>query len=187
MSIPNWGNLPDTSPTESEWRAALAAIESQELDISLNVVSDYASFFRAVSRESAIRVLVNAMLASGDAQEEAIGRLHDLARLDVDTRYQNPCDTALAILLWATYFTAPYHVYNAANAVHGSRMTWYSRKFAGHVMNPAPNSSGNVPAHREGRPDFNSQATPGTFDVWPKETSSVYSAPLRWDAGTAGP
>ena len=189
MSIPPWASRSHTTPAESEWRDALATIESQELDITLNVASDYGSFFKAVAREPVVRLLIAAMFYSGDAREQALGRLHDLAHLDVDSRYQNPYDTAMAILLWATYFTAPRHVYSLANTIDRTHRTWYSRKLAGHIINPAPNSSGNGPQQgpQPGLPQSSTQALPGTFDVWPKETYCTYQGSFSWASGTAGP
>ena len=179
-SVHTWGTRQPATPTENEWRKALDTIESQDLDIRLNVVSDFGAFFKAVSREPAARLLVSAMLASGDVREEVLGHLNDLAHLDVDPRYQHPYDTAMAILVWATYYTAPHQAYRAASAIERTARTWYSRKLAGRLMNPAPNGTGNMPDHPE-------QPKVPVFDVWPRETSHVYTGPLRLAAGTAGP
>ena len=118
------------------------------------------------------------MLISGDAREDVLGRIDDLARLDVDPRYQHPYDTAMAILVWATYYTAPLQAHRAASTIEHTPRTWYSRRLADRIINPAPNGTGNdreVP----GRPKA------PVVDVWPKETSTVYSGPLRLSAGTA--
>ena len=180
-SVRTWGARRPTTPTELEWREALDTVEGQEFDIRLNIASDYGTFFKAASSEPAVRLLVSAMLTSGDAREEVLGRIDDLAHLDVDPRYQHPYDTAMAILVWATYFTAPLHAYRAASAIERTPRTWYSRKLASRIINPAPNGTGNdreAMGRRTGAP---------VVDVWPMETSTLYSGPLHLSAGTAGP
>ena len=179
-SVRTWGAHPPTTPTEHEWREALDTVEGQEFDIRLNIASDYGTFFKAASREPAVRLLVSAMLTSGDAREEVLGRIDDLARLDVDPRYQHPYDTAMAILVWATYYTAPLQVNRAASAIEHTPRTWYSRKLASRIINPSPNGTGN---DREAP----GRSTAPVVDVWPKETSTVYSGPLRLSTGTARP
>ena len=188
MSIPAWGLRSRTTPTESDWEEALATIESQDLDVRLTVVSDAGSFFKAARNEPAVRALVHAMIGSGVALEHALGHLHDLARLDVDSRYHNPHDTAMAILLWAAYFTAPDQSYSAASAIAHTRNTWYSRRLAERILNPTATRTGNAP--QDSQPttrNYATRAQPGAFDVWPKDTSGTYTGRASLAAGTAAP
>jgi hypothetical protein len=81
------------------WHQALDEIQTQEFAAKLNVASGFRSFFRAASEEPAVATLFKAVLESGETREEVFGRILDLSSLDVDIRYENPNDTALAVLL----------------------------------------------------------------------------------------
>jgi len=84
------------------------------------------------------------MLTSGEAHEEVLGRIHGLSRLAVDRRYENPNDTALAVLLWLTMFAAPDYVQIVADVVDRAPQCWYAKKLANRILTPPPVASANV-------------------------------------------
>jgi hypothetical protein len=105
-------------------------------------VSGYRAFFKAVSKEPSVRTLLKAMQTSGEAVEHVLGRIHDLSLLEIDRRYENPNDTALAILLWVTSFTSSDYAQLAADLVNRAPQCWYARKLARRILVPPPVSSG---------------------------------------------
>ena len=125
------------------WEEALSEIESYEFNARLNVVSSMPAFFRAAAQEPAVLELYGRMPESGDVREEALGRIHDLSRLEVDRRYENPNDTPLAILLWLTWFAAPDYAGIAADLVDRAPQCWYAKKLARRILIPPSVASGN--------------------------------------------
>lgn len=125
------------------WEEALSEIESYEFNARLNVVSSMPAFFRAAAQEPAVLELYGRMPESGDVREEALGRIHDLSRLEVDRRYENPNDTPLAILLWLTWFAAPDFAGIAADIVDRAPQCWYAKKLARRILVPPSVASGN--------------------------------------------
>lgn len=125
------------------WIQAIKEIESPEFDVTLNVVSSMRAFFAAAAKEPAALTLYDTMRTSGEAREDVLGRIHDLSQLEVDRRYENPNDTALAILLWVTNFAAPEFVQMAADLVDRAPQCWYAKKLARRILMPPPVATGN--------------------------------------------
>ena len=117
------------------WKQALAEIETHQFAANLNVASGIRSFFRAVARDPVVVVLRERMRVSGEAREEILGRIYDLAQLDTDLKFENPNDIPLAVSLWLMYFTsfnsglAAYYVDQAPNC-------WYAKKLARRLLVP---------------------------------------------------
>lgn len=122
----------------------LREIKSHEFAARLNVVSSMPSFFAAASKEPAVMSLYLGMNQSGEAREEVLGYIQDLSQLEIDRRYENPHDTALAILLWATVFTASDYSHMAADLVDRAPQCWYAKKLARRILLPPPVASGDV-------------------------------------------
>lgn len=121
---------------------ALHEIKSHEFAARLNVVSGMRAFFGAARAEPAVISIYRNMTESGEAREEVLGRLQDLAQLEINPRYENPNDTALAILLWLTESTAPAHSQMAAALVDRAPQCWYAKKLARRILFPPPVASG---------------------------------------------
>jgi hypothetical protein len=119
------------------WEQALAEIDSHEFDARLGVVSNIGSFFRAAASEPAVRLIFKHMLESGDACEEILDRIYDLAYLCPDARYENPNDTPLAILLWMMYYANSNYAM-AAYYVDQAPQCWYAKKLARRILVPPP-------------------------------------------------
>lgn len=128
------------------WKQALAEIETHDFAANLNVASGFRSFFRAVSKDPVILVLRERMRESGEAREEILGRIYDLARFDIDLRYENPNDIPLAVSLWLMYFTsfssglAAYYVDQAPNC-------WYAKKLARRLLVPPKSETSDSSGH----------------------------------------
>lgn len=119
------------------WQEALAEIESAEFDAQVNVVSNLRGFLRAAARESAVTELCRYLSASGEAREETLGHIYDLSSSEIDARYENPNDTALAVLLWLIYYAVSQQFANsAAHYVLRAPNCWYARKLANTILIP---------------------------------------------------
>jgi hypothetical protein len=125
------------------WQEVLEEIQSVKFDVNLNVVSGTNAFFRAVAREPAVLEAYRQMRESGELREDVLGRIHDLATLEIDPCYENPNDTPLAVLLWLTYFTTPNFAPTAAARIARAPQCWYARKLAGRILNPRPSTTRN--------------------------------------------
>jgi hypothetical protein len=119
-------------------------IKSHEFAARLSVVSGYDSFFRAAGKEPVVASLLKEMRGSGEVREEVLGYVHDLSQLEVDKRYENPNDTALAILLWLTDSTAPDYSLLAADLVDRTPQCWYAKKLARRILTPPKVAAGHV-------------------------------------------
>ena len=128
------------------WQEAISHIESSELDSSLNVVSGTDAFFKAADKEPAVREARRRLSQSGELHEDVLTRIYELADSDVDPQYANPNDTALAVLLWLSYFTFPDYAHIAAGYVRRAPQCWYARKLANRILNPPPSEGDNESA-----------------------------------------
>ena len=127
------------------WQEALEEIRSVEFDVSLNVVSGTNSYFRAAAQQPAVQEAYRQMIESGDIREEALGLIYDLAGEPVAPQFENPNDTALAILLWLTNFTIPDVVESVATRVDQTPQCWYAKKLAQRILSPPPSLTANHP------------------------------------------
>ena len=126
------------------WKQALIEIESHQFDDNLSVVSGTRAFYRAAANEPAVTELYTNMLQFGNAREEVFGRIHDLTKLEIDRRFENPKDTSLAILLWLTNFAAPEFVEIMADLVDRAPNCWYAKKLAHRILVHIPTETDNI-------------------------------------------
>ena len=133
------------------WQEVLNGILSSEFDATLNVVSSTNGFFRAVGEHPTVREAYRQMLESGELREDAIGHIFDLASKEIDPRFENPHDTALAVLLWLTTFAANDNVQVAAVYVDQAPQCWYAKKLAQRILHPpqAPSTTWNFAFSQE--------------------------------------
>ena len=118
------------------WPDVLDDIRSPAFDAALNVVSSTNGFFEAVEQHPTVREAYRQMLGSGALREDAIGRIYDLTNQEIDPRFENPHDTALAVLLWLTTFAANDNVQVAAVYVDQAPQCWYAKKLAERILHP---------------------------------------------------
>jgi hypothetical protein len=143
---------------------ALTTIESTEFDVNLNVVSSTSAFFKAAAKQPAVIEINRYLQESGEAPEDILGRIYDLARLTVDHRYSNPKDTPLAVLLWLTSANKPEYAALAAQYVDLAANCWYAKKLAHNVLEPAPLHSGSY-WHNEPKISWESSGTSSDHQV----------------------
>ena len=129
------------------WQEALSHIESPEFDAELNMLSGTSAFFRAVRDDPVVKETLRLMLDSGEIQEEALGRIWDLASLETDPHYENPHDTPLAVLLWLTRYTNRHFALVGAHYVEQAPRCWYAHKIARQISNPPAAGSLDVSAN----------------------------------------
>lgn len=142
-----WEAPPSIEPTEDDWRRAISDIVGREFDIRLSVVSGVRSFLRAVVTEPAVITLYEAMIGIAQARRAVLEQIQHLSRLEVDRRYQNPNDTALAVLLLLVMFADARHLDIAADLVDHAPQCWYAKKIARRILNPPPVASQNLEDH----------------------------------------
>ena len=152
------------------WQEALAHSESPRLDAELNFASGTSAFFQGISKEPGIQEALRMVGESGDVREAALSRIHDLAMAEIDPKYQNPNDTALAVLLWLTYFTDAEWARVAADYVERAPRCWYANRLSQRIVNPAPTTSSGSWKH----PDGGMQISYGSSS--PAESLSVMSS-----------
>lgn len=155
---------------------ALSEIESHDFAAKLNVASSMRAFFAIAGNEPVVREMIEELSNSTESFEEILGHLNELSRLRIDRRYENPNDTALAILLWAIQFSNPNpgYVYTAAEFVDRAPQCWYARKLARLLLIPAQVASATLPtqgpsesaARMSGDTSISFTPTLGTVSWW---------------------
>ena len=126
------------------WENVLDEIQSPKFDAALNVVSSTNGFFHEVGKHPTVREAYRQMHDSGEVREDAIGRIYDLSRREIDFRYENPHDTELAVLLWLMNYAANDNVQVAAAYVDQAPQCWYAKKLAQRILNPPPSPTRNM-------------------------------------------
>jgi hypothetical protein len=115
------------------------------------------------------------MITSGEARERAFDRLAEYANLDIDSRFANPNDTAMAIILWLAFAADPQQAQVAAAIVDRAPQGWYSKKLARWILTPQPQSDSGA-GEGSARPDRTAsigsspgyQVQVGRIDHYPK-------------------
>ncbi len=164
------------------WEEALEEIQSVEFDVNLNVVSSTNAFFRAVAKEPTVLEALQQMREAGELREDVLGRIHDLAELEADPRYENPNDTALAVLLWLTYFAAGDFVPMAAAMVDRAPNCWYASKLAHRILSPPPAATGN---YQFGETSLRPKATAVSYGNLKFTMSPFTERPLKFYEGNS--
>lgn len=131
----------------NDWKEALAEIQSQEFAINLNMVSDLRTFLQAASKESVVQTLYTAMSESEDAFDEVVNIIRELSSLEVDRRYENPNDTALAVLLMLVALVNTDFAIIMADFVDRSQQCWYAKKIARQIITPHIVSTSNTQSY----------------------------------------
>ena len=131
------------------WQETLEEICSVDFDVSLNVVSSTNGYFRAVSQHPAVKEAYRLMLESGELYEDTLCHIYTLANMEVEPQFENPNDTALAVLLWLTNFAFPDNAQLAATYANQAPHCWHAKKLAQRILNPPPSATRNYRIPRE--------------------------------------
>ena len=124
-----------TCVSDKSFDELLSYICSLELDVDLNITSGYTSYFQAVSKDATIGSLLEMAQTFEIIKEIICNNIVELSQLEFDTRYSNPNDTAMAVLLWILWNTDVVIAYDAATYVKKSPQCWYARKIADNILN----------------------------------------------------
>ena len=116
------------------WKEALNEIESLEFDVQLSVVSSFSLFMKAARKEPAVASLYQAMQSATNVSDKVLRRVGELSSLEIDTRYENPMDTALAVSLWILSLVQPAQAKDAALKVTSAPNCHYAWKVARSVL-----------------------------------------------------
>jgi hypothetical protein len=112
---------------------AMREIESHEFAARLNVASNFRTFLRAARQQRAVRILLNE-LDSPEKHQEVFFRVFELSRQQVDLRYENQWDTALAIYVWLISLKDPGLAKAAASVTTRAPQCWWAAKISRHIL-----------------------------------------------------
>ena len=112
---------------------ALHDIESHEFAAHVNLASDLATFLRIANDHESVRTLLSGIV-SIDRQKHLLSEVLRLSRLEVDIRYENPWDSALAVFLWVLSLRSPRLAPVAAEATIQTRQCWWALRVAHGIL-----------------------------------------------------
>ena len=115
------------------FREAMTEIEGLDFAVRVNVASDYRTFVEAVRRERAVATAYEQMGSSENCQR-ALLRIFELSQQDVDLRFENQWDTALAVYVWLTHKRSPDLGKMAAAITVRAPQTWWAEKMCRKIL-----------------------------------------------------
>ena len=112
-------------------------IESREMELRLSAASGLRVFVKGALSQPEVATLIDA--AGNDTLVEygVVLRLTNLASQDCDPRYENPCDTAIAIYVVVLREVNSPLIDMSAISISGARNLWWASKLAGQVHDRA--------------------------------------------------
>lgn len=120
---------------------ALRDIESLEFAARVNIASDLRTFLRVAGDQESVRTVLSGITSEENQQRVLLETLR-LSRLQVDLRYENPWDSALAVLLWVLSLKAlPLARVAAEAAVQAPQCWWALRVAEGILRGSLPRST----------------------------------------------
>lgn len=84
------------------------------------------------------------MIASPEVLFEVLRQIRDLSDLEVDRRYENPNDTALAVFLLLVTLVDTDYAFITADLVDRAQQCWYAKHIARRILTPYNISSSNT-------------------------------------------
>lgn len=109
------------------------------------MVSGLRSFWRAIAGHHSVQRLYAAMSVSPNVRNGVLQRIQTLSRLDVDRRFQNPNDTALAGLLILVASTDSTLARVAADLTDRAPECFFAKAIARRILNPTLSETENSP------------------------------------------
>ena len=123
--------------TERDQTRLFQAIESDEFAVRLNIAGTSNIFLELLSGDVYYEHFLDWLnqKASQEKRVEAVlNRILDLVRLQVNLRYENPYDVALAAYVWALSTVSPGHGRIAAELAVGAPQTWWAEQIAASLL-----------------------------------------------------
>lgn len=141
------------------WQEVFQQIESEEFAASLNIASSRSVFLDFLSDNSAIRSLVELLRKDSENADRVLARIKLLIGLQIDYRYENPHDSALAAYAWALANEAPDLAPLAAEMLTNARQIWWAREVATLILERVPVSTAvtQTAHHSTTPPEFQSE------------------------------
>jgi hypothetical protein len=109
-------------------------IESNKFSTLLNVTSSFNGFLRAAYEEQATQDLIEELINAPVNTWLVLQRITELSRKEIDTRYENPWDTALTIYVWALSLIDLEIAQTAAAFVVNTENCWWATRFASFLL-----------------------------------------------------
>ncbi|MFB2970996.1 hypothetical protein ACE1CD_18655 [Aerosakkonema sp. BLCC-F183] len=115
-------------------------IETHEFAALLNVASSFKVFCRAAYKEQVTKDLIEQLRNNPKNIWLVLKRSVDLSQKEIDSEYENPWDTAMAVYLWALSLINLEVAQTAAGFVIEAPNGWWSTKFANFLLVNEKNS-----------------------------------------------
>jgi hypothetical protein len=123
---------------------AMKEIESHTFAARVNVASDLRTFLQAAQAEPSVKDLLEE-LDSPEKRPAVLSRIYELTQQQVDPRYENPWDTALAIYVWAMSLKDLDLAAIAAEVTARAPQCWWAAKLSRQMLltqeSPMPSTS----------------------------------------------
>jgi len=116
----------------------LAQIESESFVSSVNVVSTRRAFIEALFQNTDFTNLVKSLRDNADYRTALLARIRELATSQINHRYENPYDTAMATYAWALTQVSPKIARIGAELLTSARQTWWAREIAALILEEIP-------------------------------------------------
>ncbi|MFW9940464.1 MAG: hypothetical protein ACFFFT_05445 [Candidatus Thorarchaeota archaeon] len=112
---------------------AFKRIESDEFSFNVNISSDLHTFILNIQQEKAVNFLIE-NLNHNDIKISILNRIINLANRQVDIRYENPWDSALATYLWILHVCDFDLAQLGAEITLQSQKCWWASKIANLII-----------------------------------------------------
>lgn len=113
-------------------------IESTSFFVRVNVANRIETVIEAIYSEPVALELISAVVASREDRIEVLNRIGDLAHLEVDRRYSNPWDAALATYVWALGLSDSELGFIAARLADQVINGWWAKRVARRFLDRFP-------------------------------------------------
>jgi|GEM_PF-6871341 len=122
-------------------------VESAEFEAEVNLASTPRVFWSILSASQAFQELLAYLHEDPSNVIRVMQRAKVLVEIDVDPRFANPYDTALAAYVWALTKEEPPLARIAAEIALTANQTWWAREVAEIVLKPLPTLDNTVQTH----------------------------------------
>ncbi|MCL1464532.1 hypothetical protein [Argonema galeatum] len=109
-------------------------IESHEFAALLNVASSFKVFCRAAYKEQVTKELIEQLRNNPANIWLVLKRSVDISQKEIDSQYENPWDTAMAVYLWSLSLINLEVAQTASGFVIQAANGWWSAKFANFLL-----------------------------------------------------
>ena len=109
-------------------RNLMQEIESPQFSARLNIANNLKTFLRATFSEEASQNLIKQLLDFPENRWPLFKRVAELSQKQIDTQYENPWDTALAVYIWALSLVHLEAAQTAADFSLQAENCWWARQ-----------------------------------------------------------